>query len=225
MKVMSTLGVKGVLDVLVPAFESERAIAIEISLNPTLVQEQRIKAGERADVAILTRVAVDRLIGEGVLAPGSRVDLARSKVGFAVRRGAPRPDITSKAAVIRLLEATPSIVYSKAGASGLFFTGLLDRLGLRQSVDAKATIIPAGFTAELVADGRSALAVQQVSELMAVPGVDVIGPLPPDINDDLVFAGGVFSGTSHAELAAAFLSALSAPSTAALYREKGLFEI
>ncbi len=225
MKVMSTLGVKGVLDVLLPQFEREVGVKFDVSLNPTLVQEQKIVEGERADVALLTREAVDRLIARNVLKPGSRVDLARSKVGLAVRAGAQRPDIASAAAVELLLRETPSVVYSKAGASGIFFTGLLDRLGLRALVDAKATIIPAGFTAEHVADGRTALAVQQVSELMAVPGVEVIGPLPPELQDDLVFAGGIFSGSGNAADAAKFLQFISASGTLNLYRAKGLFDI
>lgn len=225
MKVMSTLGVKGVLDVLAPRFEAEHGVRLDISLNPTLVQEQQIMAGARADVALLTREAVDRLIAAGIMQPGSRVDLARSKVGLAVKKGAPRPDVSSKAAVVALLEACPSIVYSRAGASGLFFTGLLDRLGLRAMVDRKATIIPAGFTGEPVARGEAALAVQQVSELMAVDGVDVAGPLPPEIQDDLVFAGGVFAAPGDAALAKRLLAFLSDPSQQQLYRAKGLFEI
>ncbi len=225
MKVMSTLGVKSVLDELAPAFERETGAKLDIWLNPTALQEQKILAGERADVAILTRDAVERLIGKGIMRAGSRVDLARSKVGFAVKKGAPFPDITTKDAVVSLLETTPSIVYSKAGASGLFFTGLLDRLGLRARIDAKAIVIPAGFTAELVADGRAALAVQQVSELMAVDGVEVVGALPPAIQDDLVFAGGVFATSAKSSMAHRFLSFISSPSSAADYRRRGLFEI
>ena len=225
MKLLTTLGVKGVLDVLLPRFETEAGVKVEASLDPTGVLAKRIDAGERADVGLLTSQGVDRMIAAGIFRAGSRVDLARSRVGLAVPKGAARPDISSSAAVKALLQATPSLAYSKAGASGIFFAGLLDRLGLRQTVDAKATIIPAGFTGELLRDGRAALAVQQVSELMAVPGIDILGPLPPEIQDDLVFSGAIFSETKDAALATRFLQFISGPQVVALYREKGLFEI
>ena len=224
LKVLSTLGVKGVLEVLLPRFEKEAGVKVDASFDPTAMLVKRIAAGETGDVALLTSEAVDTLMASGVLAKGSRVDLARSQVGLAVPKGAARPDISSTAAVTALLKATPSIAYSKAGASGIFFAGVLDRLGLRQMVDAKATVIPAGFTGELLKDGRAALAVQQVSELMAVPDVDILGPLPPEIQDDLIFSGGIFA-SGNVERARQFLGAISGPATAGLYRAKGLYEI
>ena len=225
MKLLTTLGVKGVLDVLLPRFEAEAGVRVEASLDPTAVLAKRIEAGERADVGLLTAQGVDRMIAAGIFKAGSRIDLARSKVGLAVPKGAAKPDISSTAAVVALLHATPRVVYSKAGASGIFFTAVLDRLGLRAMVDAKATIIPAGFTGQLLCDGQASLAVQQVSELMAVPGIEVLGPLPSDIQDDLVFSGGVFSEAEDAALAARFLCFISQPAVSGLYREKGLFEI
>ncbi len=225
LRVLSTLGVKGVLDDLLPRFETEAGVKVDAAFDPTAVLVQRIAAGETGDVALLTSVAVETLMGTGVLAKGSRVDLARSMVGLAVPKGARKPDISSTAAIAALLVATPSIVYSKAGASGIFFAGVLDRLGLRRVVDAKATIIPAGFTGELLKDGRAALAVQQMSELMAVPGIDILGALPAEIQDDLIFSGGVFAGARDAASAARFLAFISGPATAALYKAKGLFEI
>ena len=141
----------------------------------------RIKGGERADAAILTREGIAELAAAGILDGGSAVDLVRSRVGLAVRAGAPRPDIGTAEAFKAALLAARSISYSRLGASGVFFAGLIERLGIADAVNAKATVIPTGLTAEPVARGEVEMAIQQVSELKAVPGVDVVGPLPASL--------------------------------------------
>ncbi len=226
MRILSTLGVKGVLDVLCPRFEAATGLALDIRYNPTAVLVGEIREGARGDVALLTGAGIAEMIAAGILQAGSGVDLARSKVGLAVPAGAPRPAIGSRGEVIAALLAARCVVYSGSGASGLYFARLLGELGIAAAVNARATIIPAGFTAELLRDGRGSLAVQQVSELMAVEGVDVLGPLPAEIQDDLVFSGGVFcSASAHGQPASQLLRFISAPEHAALYRAKGLFEI
>ncbi|MEZ5849439.1 MAG: substrate-binding domain-containing protein [Hyphomicrobiaceae bacterium] len=225
MKILSTLGVKGVLDRLVPEYARQTGIAFDIACNPTVVQMQAIEAGARADMALLTAAGIDELIAKGVLRAGSAVPLARSKVGLAVPQGAPRPSIATRDDVVRALCAAEHVVYSGSGASGIYFSGLLKRLGIADAVNERAVIIPKGFTAELLRDGRATLAVQQVSELMSVAGVDVLGPLPDEIQDDLVFTGGIFAEAADPEAAMAFLRHISGPGRAALYREMGLFDI
>lgn len=222
MRAMSTLAVKGVLDELVPVFERTRSARIELSFDPTAAMLPRIHGGERADVTLLTRDGIERLIGEGVLKAGSRVDLARSRVGIAVRAGAAKPDISTPDAFRRALLAARSVVYSRAGASGIFFAKLIERLGIAREIEAKAVVVPAGFTAEVVAAGRAEIAVQQVSELMVVPGVDVVGPLPDEIQEYLDFAGGVFAGAAEAEAGAEFLRFLAGAGHAEVYRRRGL---
>lgn len=225
MKILSTLGVKGVLDALVPDFQRRTGTILDIICNPTAVQMQAIEAGARADVALLTQAGIDTLVRQGILRAGSAVPLARSKVGLAVPGGAPRPTITTTDDVVRALRAAERVVYSGSGASGLYFAQLLKRLGIDEEVNARAVIIPKGFTADLLRDGRATLAVQQVSELMSVAGVDVLGPLPDEIQDDLVFTGGIFAEAADPEAAMAFLRHISGPLRAALYREMGLFDI
>jgi molybdate transport system substrate-binding protein len=191
MRIMSTLAVAVVLRGLL-----ERApMALSVEFDPTARLLARIAAGERGDIAILTDAGVEGLLESGVLAPGSRRDLARSHVGMAVRAGAPRPDISSVDALRATLLATPSLAYSRAGASGIFFAGLLERLGIADAVNAKSIIIPQGFTAELAARGEVALAVQQVSELLAVPGIDIVGKLPEGANTEAVFSAALFAGS------------------------------
>jgi molybdate transport system substrate-binding protein len=143
--------------------------------------------------------------------------LALSHIGMAVKAGAPRPDISTLAALQATLLAAPSIAYSGAGASGLFFAGLLERLGIAEAVNAKATIIPQGFTAALAARGEVALAIQQISELMAVEGVDILGKLPPEANTGAIFSAGLFAGAEPAAAAALdwLAAAMDAPTLAA----------
>ena len=218
LKLFSTLGVVGVLDELLPRLGLE----VDPVFEPTKRLVDRIQAGERADLAILTSDAIDELMASGVLEAGSRVDLARSYVGMAVAPGSSRPDISTVEAFRRTLQAAKTIGYSRAGASGIFFAGLLERMGLAQEVNAKATIIPSGFTGQLLLDGKVELAVQQVSELMAVPGIDLLGKIPMEIQPDTIFSAALFTGTARAGEARDFLSAVSGPLVASLYAEKGL---
>lgn len=218
LKLFSTLGVVGVLEDLLPRL----GLKVDAVYEPTKRLVDRIQAGERADLAILTSDAIDELEAAGVLAAGSRADLARSYVGMAVAPGARRPDISTVEAFRRTLQEAKTIGYSRAGASGIFFAGLLERMGLAAEVNAKATIIPSGFTGQLLLDGKVELAVQQVSELMAVPGIDILGKIPMEIQPDTIFSAGLFAGTDRAGEARDFVKAISGPAVAALYSEKGL---
>ncbi len=222
MKLMSTNGVAGVLRELLPGFERSTGTKVELVLDSSNGLLGRIAAGETADAAILTAEAIDDLARQGKIAGGSRTDLARSTVGIAVRAGAPKPDIGSVEAFRRTLLAAKSIAYSKAGASGIYFAGLIERLGIAGEVNAKATVIPRGFTGELAAKGEVEIAVQQISELMAVPGVDIVGPLPPDIQGMTTFSAGLFAGAKEKDAAAALIRLLSAPTSVPIFKAKGL---
>ncbi|MCO6416586.1 substrate-binding domain-containing protein [Siccirubricoccus sp. KC 17139] len=212
---LSTLGVVGVLRQALPGFGG----TVDGRYGPTAGMLERIRGGERGDVAILTAEGIEALTAEGVLAAGTRVDLAASSVGIAVKAGAPKPDISTEEAFIRLLKEVPSLAYSRAGASGIYFAGLLERLGLAAEVNAKATITQ-GFTAERVARGETVIAVQQISELMAVEGVEIVGPLPPTLQTSVIFSGALFAGAAPA--AAGLLRFIAEAATPALLRSKGL---
>jgi molybdate transport system substrate-binding protein len=216
-RMLSTLALSGVLDALLPGLAAWLP-PVELQLAPTNVLLDRIAAGVRGDIAILTDAAVDALSASGTLDGASRVALARSHVGLAVRQGAMRPDISSAAAVAAALCGARSVALSRTGASGVFMTGLLVRLGIADEVDRKATVIPSGLTGERVVSGEADLAVQQVSELMAVPGLDILGRLPPEIEGVSVFTAALFIGAAPG--AADVVAALRAAT--ALMREKGL---
>ena len=191
--ILSTLGVAGILREALPA-AAAAGFPNEAKLDPTARLVTAIEAGARGDVAILTAEAIETLTARGILAAGTRLDFCHSYVGLAVKAGTPHPDISTEAAFLATLRAAPSLAYSRAGASGLFFAGLIERLGIAPEINAKATVIPQGFTAELAARGEVALAIQQVSELMAIPGVEIVGTLPPSCNTCAVFTGALFVG-------------------------------
>ena len=222
LKILSTLAVQGALPALVGRYEQSAGTSIAIEFAPTNGLLARIAAGEAADIAILTRAAVDDMARRGVLAPDSVADVAVSLVGIAVKAGATRPDMSSVEALQAALLQVRSIAYSKIGASGVFFAELIQRLGIADAVNAKATIIPSGFTAELAARGEVELAVQQVSELMLVPGIDVVGPLPPGAESVTMFSAGVLAASDQAEAALELIAYLRSADAAQALSAAGL---
>jgi molybdate transport system substrate-binding protein len=221
LRILSTLATKGALSPLLAGFTQATGIAVTADYGPTNALVPRLRSGEAADVVILTRAALDDLAGEGLIVPESRTDLALSRVGIAVRAGAPKPDIGSVEALKATLLAARSVAYSKIGASGVFFAGLIERLGLAEAVNAKANIT-SGLTAKLAARGEVELAVQQVSELMQVPGVDIVGPLPAAVEPGTVFAAGVLAGSAQREAASKLIAHLASPDAARAYAAAGL---
>lgn len=225
MRIMTTLAFRGMLDELAPIYRSRFGTDLDFRFDPTALMLGRIKSGEQADLALLTAKGIDELCACGILKPGSRVDIANSEVGLAVKSGAPKPDIATAEAVRHALLQASSVAYSRTGASGIFFASLIERLGIAETVDAKAKVIESGFTAELAADGRAEIAVQQVSELMAIPGVDIVGALPDPIQERLTFSGGVFAASPVAAEARHVLEFLASPEFADRYRRKGLLPV
>ena len=206
LRVLSTLAVKGALPGLIAQFGS----LVDVEYAPTVALVERLRANAVADLTILTRSGVDALESEGLLRPGG-VDIAGSLVGLAVKAGAPRPAIATEDEFRETLLAARSICYSRIGASGLFFVALLDRLGLRDEIDAKAHIIDTGFTAEPVARGEAELAVQQVSELMAVPGITIVGPLPMSLQTPTIFTAAILTKSTAVAEAARLITTLASP--------------
>lgn len=222
LRMLSTRAVQGALPALLAGFEQAAGANVAIDFSPTNALLARIKDGDRADVAILTREGVDELARLGILDGASTVDLVRSMVGLAVKAGAAKPDIATAEALKAALLAASSVVYSRLGASGVTFAGLIERLGIAEAVNAKAIIIPSGLTAELVARGEAELAVQQLSELKAVPGTDIVGPLPAGLQTPAIFSAAAFTGSPNAGLARQLMQALTSPDAAAAYRAAGL---
>ncbi|MEE7448249.1 molybdate ABC transporter substrate-binding protein [Methylobacterium radiotolerans] len=216
------LVVRGAFDAhVVPAFEAAGGRAA-IHWAPTTVLMKTLAEGETADAVLVLSDAMDRLVAEGRVEPESRVDVVRSRYGIAVKAGAPHPDIANVEALKRTLVAARSVAYSRTGASGIYFAGLLPRLGLAEAVNARATIIPQGFTAEKLVSGEADIAVQQISELMVVPGIEVVGPLPDPVQEMTTFAAAILRGATDRDGAARFLAGLTTPQAAEAYRTSGL---
>jgi molybdate transport system substrate-binding protein len=206
----------------VPQFERANDCKIAISYDPAKVMLARIQKGETADLAILGSGAIDELVKQGKISAGSRRVLARCRVGVAVLAGKPRPDISSVEAFKRTLLGAKSVAYTQEGASGMHFAGLIERLGIAEQVKAKAVRQPGGLIGELVAAGKAEIAIQQIPELMAVAGIELVGPLPAEIQLVTVSSAGIFAGTKQAEAAQSFIQFLVTPAAARVMKAKGL---
>lgn len=222
LRVLSTLALKGAIRSLAGRYQAAAGARIDADFAPTLALLDRLRAGEVADIVILTREGLDEIAREGRVVAESCVDLARSFVGIAVKAGAPHPDISSEAALRVTLLAARAVAYSRLGASGILFAKLLERLGIAADVNARAVIIPQGFTAERLVTGEADLAVQQISELMQVGGVEVIGPIPRELQTPAIFSAGRMRASQKAGEADRLLRFLASPDVVPVLRESGL---
>jgi molybdate transport system substrate-binding protein len=221
-RVLSTLALKGAMGALAGRYQAATSARIDADFAPTLALLDRLKAGEAADVVILTREGLDGLASQGTVVAASCVDLARSWVGIAVRAGAARPDIATPAALRATLLGARSVAYSRLGASGIFFAQLIERIGIAAEVNARACIVPQGFTAERLVTGEADLAVQQISELKQVDGVDVVGPIPLAMQTPAVFSAGRLAASAKVAQADDLLRFLTSAEAAPALRESGL---
>jgi molybdate transport system substrate-binding protein len=219
--VLSTLALKGVLVEIADEFRALTGLSFAATYKSTNVSLNLIAEGRTADLTIITREAIDRLVREGIIVTGSTADLAQSGVGIAVRAGAPRPDISTVAALRRTLLETKSIAFSRLGASGIHFAEVIERLGIADEVRRKANISDT-YVGEVAARGETELAVQQISELMPVAGIDIIGPLPGELQKISVFAAGIFRAAKNPGAAKKLIAFLAAPKLAPVLIAKGL---
>jgi molybdate transport system substrate-binding protein len=221
-RVLSTLALKGAVSSLAGQFEAKTGIRIDADFAPTLGLLERLRSGELADVVILTREGLDALAGEGTVVTDSRVDLARSYVGIAVKAGAGHPDIATECALRAALLGARAVAYSRIGASGILFAQLIERLGIASHINARAVIIPSGFTAEKLDSGEADLAVQQISELKQVADVEVVGPIPHHLQTPAVFSAGRMAASKRTAQADMLLKYLASPEVAPALRQSGL---
>lgn len=219
---LSTLGLMGAMRSLSSAYEAATGVRIDADFAPTLALLKRLRDGEAADLVILTREGLDEMIGEGRVVSGNAADLARSFVGIAVRAGQAHPDIATESALRNTLLAARSVAYSRLGASGVYFAQLVVRMGIAAQINAKATIVEQGFTAERLVTGEADLAVQQISELKQVEGIEVVGPVPHDLQTPAVFSAGRMANAKHAEAADRLLRYLASPEVIPVLRQSGL---
>jgi len=207
---------------LVPAFEKTSGHKVTIDWGGTADIMKQIRGGEVADIVIVPAPAIDALIKEGKLAGGSRVDVAKSAIGAAVRAGAVKPDISSGDALKRTLLAARSIIIS-SGPSGVYLAELFRKIGIADQIKAKTTQLPPGGSpGEAVARGEGEIGFTQVSELLAVKGIDYLGPLSPDVQQVTTFSAGLHRAAPAPEAAKALLKFLTGPDARAAVKKSGL---
>jgi molybdate transport system substrate-binding protein len=221
-RVLASIALKGIYLELAPQFEKASRCKLVTEWAGTDPILKRMQAGESTDLVIAPAKLIDTLIASGKIA-GGRVDIARSGVGVAVSRGAPRPDIGTSESLRRALLDAKSIAYS-SGPSGVYLAGLFERMGIAEGLRAKVTQTPPGtFVGELVARGEAEIGFQQMAELLHVgSSIDLVGPLPADIQQITVFSGGVHAGAKAPEAARSWLVFLAAPAAAAVIRKRGM---
>jgi molybdate transport system substrate-binding protein len=220
--VLSTQATEQAYRELIPQFEKATGHTVKITYTGTLDAKRRIAAGEFFDVLIMASPEIESFLASGTLAPGSRVDLAKSGVGIGVKAGAPKPDISTTEAFKKSLLAAKSIGYS-TGPSGNYVIGLFDRLGIADQIKPKLKQTPTGvFVGTITASGEVEIGIQQVSEMSQHPGVDYVGPLPADIQKMTVFSSGIAAKAKEPAAGKALVKFLTSPEAGVAFKKRGM---
>ena len=228
LKVLSAIGMQSVLEDLGPKFERTTGHKLAISFGTAGGVVKRAQGGEAVDVVVATRQGIDGLVKNGKAAADNVTTLASAGISVAVRKGAARPDISSPDTLKRTLLAAKSISYvepASGGASGVHFAKVLDRLGIASEVKSK-TVFPNPKTpaevGPLVANGEAELGVHIIVELVPVAGIDIVGPLPGDLQNIIVFAAAVMASAQDPEASKALVNFLRTPEASVLIKAKGM---
>lgn len=221
--VLSAGAAKAPLAPLVETYEKQAGAKVAVSYGTMGLLQEKIAAGERADVIIATVEVLTDLEKQGKIMPGSRAALAEIGVGVAVRADAPVPDISTPEALKRALLQAKSIVYvdPTKGTSGKHFAGVLQRLGIADAVKSKTVLREGGYALEAVATGEAEIGVQQASEILPVKGVKLVGPLPGDLQKVTIYSAAIMSDAKSPEPAAAFIRYLTGKEGRAMFVSKG----
>ena len=204
----------------VPLFESASGIKVDPRFALTSVLKKEIEDGADFDIALLPRPELDALVQQGRIAVGTRADIARSAVGLCVRAGAPKPDIGTVDDFKRVLLAARTVGYSD-GPSGAYVTELLQRLGVVPEMKQKIRLTSAPV-AELVAKGEAEIGLQQIVAILPVKGADLVGPLPAELQNVIVYAAGMSSQTANTKAARQFIAFMATPQVTSIIRAKGM---
>ena len=223
-KVLSAGAVRAIVTELAGAFEKETGHKVSLAFGTVGVTRQRL-ATEPADVVIMSEVAIDESIKQDRVVSGTRTDIARTGIGVGVRDGAPKPDISTPEAFKQSLLAAKSLTYvdpAQGATSGIHFAGVLQTFGITDAMKAKTTLVPGGYPAELVAKGEVEMVVHQISEIVPVKGVTLVGPLPREVQKVTVYSAGIATKATAPEVARAFVAFLTTPAVKPKFAAAGL---
>jgi molybdate transport system substrate-binding protein len=220
-KVLSSNAVKTVLEELGPRFEKATEHKLVITFKSAAALKSDIEKGEAFDLAILTASAADDLIKQGKLAAATRTDLVRSGAGVAIRKGAPKPDISTTDAFKRTLLNARSIGYVEQGATGIYLKGLLERLGIAEELKPKTRLL-ATAAAEAVAKGEVEIGMTQISEILPYAEAELAGPLPPEIQLYTLFPAAISASAREPQAAKILIEFLRSPAAAIVIKAKGM---
>jgi molybdate transport system substrate-binding protein len=226
-RILTAGAFKQVVLALVPDFEKQTGHKVKVTVdNGTAgALKNRIEGGEAFDVAVITPAVVDDLMAKGKIAAGSRVNLASVGVGVVVKEGAPWPDVSSVDTFKQALLAAKTVAYidpASGGSSGIYIDKLLEKLGIADQIRPKAKLKQGGHVADLIVSGEAELGLHQISEIVAVKGAALVGPLPKEIQNTTTYAAGLSTAAKDNEGAKAMIKMFSGPAAAAMLKTKGM---
>jgi molybdate transport system substrate-binding protein len=215
-RVMISGGLTAAFNALVPDYEKQSGNKVLVAYGPSMgttvnAIPVRLERGEPADVLIMVGYALADLAKKGKVIPDSQIDVVKSPIGVAVKAGAPKPDISSPEALKRALLATKTIAYSDSASGVYVSTEMFKKLGIEEEMKGKARQIPATPVGEIVAKGEAEIGFQQISELKPVAGIDIVGPLPAELQKITVFSAGIASASKEPEAAKGLIEFLTSP--------------
>ncbi len=221
-KVLSGNGAKAAVRDLCTQFEKVTGNTVNLRFDVNADVIKKAEAGEAFDVVVGNPPTIEQLIKSGKVVPGSRADIGRSGLGVAVKSGVPKPDISSVDAFKRTLLGAKAVAFPGKGASGLYFVSLLDRMGIKAEMQGKLKPMAAEDTVEVVARGDADMVVVVATRISDVPGVDMVGPIPEELQTKIGFAAGLSASAREPDVAKALIRFLTAPTAAPTLRAKGV---
>jgi molybdate transport system substrate-binding protein len=224
-KVLTAGAMKSVVLAVADDFRKSTGHTLVVENETVGALVKRIEGGAAFDVAIVSPGAIDELAGKGKIAAGSKTVVSRVGVGVMVKAGAAKPDISNVDAFKRTLLAAKTVGYidpASGGSSGIYLTGLFEKLGIADAIKPKAKLKQGGYVADLVSSGEAEIGIHQISEILPAPGVMLVGPLPAEIQNYTVYAAGVGTGAKDAAAASALIAWLAGPQTAPVLQTKGM---
>ncbi len=224
-KILTSNSTLPVLDALIPVYEKSSGNTVTVSADSAKAMVARIRGGESGDVLVLGNGAVKELTEAGFINGATRRGFARAVVGVGVRSGTLHPDISSVDAFRKTLLAARAIAHTVHGASGMYIPTLIEKLGIAAEMKAKTVTRPGGYIGKVVVEGEADIALQQIPELLAVPGLDCVGPVPDAVQKSFETSIALFSNSTQAAAAQAMADFFANPANTPLFREKGLEQV